>query len=75
MARNQGASASASASGGTGSNDVTHIHGGARDLPGRLRGKPSRALCGELLTGDPDGPDPDPGTPACERCAELAGRQ
>ena len=44
-------------------------------VPPRFRRAP-RALCGELLEGDPDRPDPAPypHTPFCPACVEIDGR-
>jgi hypothetical protein len=54
--------------------DVLHIVGWWESLLDRvLRLKVPRALCGELLGGDPDHPDPTPDSPMCPRCTHLAG--
>lgn len=45
----------------------------ARWAPPPLRRAP-RALCGVLLDGDPDRPDPAPDSPHCPACVEATGR-
>jgi hypothetical protein len=54
--------------------DLMHIVGAVQHWLDRLGLKVPRALCGELLVGDPDRPDPgETGAPVCPRCAEIAG--
>lgn len=38
-----------------------------------VRLKCPRALCGELLRGDPDRPGGSPGAPVCSRCLAVGG--
>lgn len=52
--------------------DLMHIVGGVQHWLDRLGLKVPRALCGELMIGDPDRPDPGEGVPVCPRCAEIA---
>ena len=48
--------------------NLNHIVGGFQHLLDRLHLKIPRALCGELLIGDPDRPDPGMNAPICPRC-------
>jgi hypothetical protein len=54
--------------------DVVHIVGNLQHFLGRLGIKVPRSLCGVLLIGDPDTPDPaDLGARTCPKCAGIAG--
>lgn len=39
----------------------------------KLRRKVPRALCGVLLVGDMDAPEPGPNSPRCPRCFAISG--
>lgn len=39
----------------------------------KIRRKVPRALCGVLLAGDMDKPEPGPNSPDCPRCLAIAG--
>lgn len=55
-----------------GPDDVIHIVGYWHEIITLLLGRIPRALCGELLTGDPDRPEPGANAPVCPVCDRLA---
>ena len=57
--------------------DVIHMVGVLEGIIADTRRlKTPRALCGVLLLGDPDRPDPmDLGAPPCPRCRDIARRR
>lgn len=55
----------------TSGDDVIHIVSYWRDLIPRLLGRIPRALCGELLIGDPDRAEPGANAPVCPACDRL----
>jgi hypothetical protein len=51
-----------------GNGDVIHIVGGMQHMLDVLHLKVPRALCGELLIGDPDRAEPGANAPVCRAC-------
>lgn len=54
-----------------GDDQYLRIVGGLQHWLDRLRLKVPRALCGVLLVGDPDKPEPGVNTPTCPKCTAL----
>ena len=52
-----------------GDDNYLHIVGDIQHWLDRLGLKVPRALCGVLLIGDPDKPEPGFNTPTCPKCA------
>lgn len=54
-----------------GDDNYIHVVGNTQYWLDRLGLKVPRALCGVLLVGDPDKPEPGFNAPTCPRCAAL----
>lgn len=56
-----------------GDDDYIHIVGDIQHWLDRLGLKIPRAMCGVLLVGDPDKPEPGANAATCPKCQSIAG--